>query len=294
MREFRNLTIIQQRNDSGSCGNDPGGVVPGRHRRAARLFVGAPSAVYSIRIADAPSASWLATWPYEAKELTLTWCTAPFGSATRMSPSSSLVVTRTSETAFSSTGDPCRSNRADIWRRLDGCREPSTVASRFLMLIKTPSANLTTSGPLEISRRYLDQNRRTYKYHTGESRHFDTVRSVSALVIRPQLTPWQPHGLSMSEDMRSTLHNLNLSRVIGTVPEDYFLARVSFPEPNSVLTKLMYDVLPAVVHDPSVDTPGRQRLYIVNSGSQRFDIVSASGGRRALSDALRSSRDLLR
>lgn len=78
----------------------------------------------------------------------------------------------------------------------------------------------------------------------------------------------------LSLDIKEAHASLNLSAVLGHVPEDYFLARVSFREPNSVLTKLMYDVLPSVVVDPTIDTPGRQRLYVANSGSQRFDVVS--------------------
>jgi hypothetical protein len=40
----------------------------------------------------------------------------------------------------------------------------------------------------------------------------------------------------------------------------------------------MNDVLPTVVYDDTVlDGSGRRRVYIVNSGSQRFDVVREAG-----------------
>ncbi len=53
-----------------------------------------------------------------------------------------------------------------------------------------------------------------------------------------------------------------------------FLTRSLPGSSDSVLTKLMSDVLPAIVIDPEVDSSGRAKLYLANSGSQRGDVVS--------------------
>ncbi len=54
--------------------------------------------------------------------------------------------------------------------------------------------------------------------------------------------------------------------------------------PDSLFTMLMEKVLPAVVSDEKADK-GRNRLFLANSGSQRFDIVS--GDENELEEASR-------
>jgi hypothetical protein len=85
----------------------------------------------------------------------------------------------------------------------------------------------------------------------------------------------QPLGQDLRAIVEDTVVQLNLSTPIGNAPRDYFLARSLPGAPDSIFTMLMETVLPAVVKDAKVDD-GRPRLFLANSGSQRYDIVGTS------------------
>ena len=78
----------------------------------------------------------------------------------------------------------------------------------------------------------------------------------------------------MSSELHETHRKLNLSTVLGHSPRNYFLSRYPATSNHSVLKKLMDDVLPITIYNDERDTE-TFRLFIANSGSQRFDVVSA-------------------
>lgn len=79
--------------------------------------------------------------------------------------------------------------------------------------------------------------------------------------------------MALSRDLYETHQSLNLSAVLGHSPQNYFLSRYPATSNHSVLKKLMDDVLPHTVYNEERDT-STFRLFIANSGSQRFDVVS--------------------
>jgi hypothetical protein len=86
------------------------------------------------------------------------------------------------------------------------------------------------------------------------------------------LSPLQDAGLALSRELYDTHQSLNLSVVLGHSPQNYFLSRYPATSNHSVLKKLMDDVLPGTVYNEARDSK-TFRLFIANSGSQRFDVV---------------------
>ncbi|KAI5455005.1 hypothetical protein NCC49_002280 [Naganishia albida] len=142
------------------------------------------------------------------------------------------------------------------------CKRPDgnsiiMASGRYMETVGWVSANISRGkGGMDVTRRYLDSNRRTFKYHTRtlKGKSFDTDA-----------------GLALSRDLYDTHHSLNLSVVLGHSPHDYFLSRYPATSNHSVLKKLMDDVLPNTVCNEERDTE-TFRLFIANSGSQRFDV----------------------
>ncbi|KAJ9091214.1 hypothetical protein QFC19_009210 [Naganishia cerealis] len=130
------------------------------------------------------------------------------------------------------------------------------ASGRYMETVGWVSANLTNVGKMKLSRRYLDNNRKTFKYHTGtlQGESFDTDT-----------------GLALSNELHETHRNLNLSVVLGHSPKNYFLSRYPATSDHSVLKKLMDDVLPGTVFNEEADAD-HFRLFVANSGSQRFDV----------------------
>lgn len=112
-----------------------------------------------------------------------------------------------------------------------------------------------------------------YKYHTGTDADFETVR-VSLESSEDLLRPLGPQdlGRALRADVNALASSLNLSTPIGSAPQDYFLARSMPGAKDSLFTMLMEEVLPRIVTDDEVDD-GQERLFLANSGSQRYDVV---------------------
>jgi hypothetical protein len=96
------------------------------------------------------------------------------------------------------------------------------------------------------------------------------------LVFKLTAACTQSLGHNLRAIVEDTVRQLNLSTPIGTAPQDYFLARSLPGAKDSLFTMLMETVLPAIVKDDEVDD-GRPRLFLANSGSQRYDIVGGFG-----------------
>lgn len=84
----------------------------------------------------------------------------------------------------------------------------------------------------------------------------------------------QDAGLALSNELHETHRSLNLSQVLGHSPQNYFLSRYPATSDHSVLKKLMDDVLPGTVYNTETEVENF-RLFVANSGSQRFDVVSS-------------------
>ncbi|KAF8306030.1 hypothetical protein DL93DRAFT_2065823 [Clavulina sp. PMI_390] len=140
-------------------------------------------------------------------------------------------------------------------------RSMSLESGRYMetlgwMSMKLPKHDTNSSAPLNFTRRYLDPNRNTYKFHTGAA-IFDT-----------------PVGVAITKGITALSKAFNISYVFGTAPQDYYLSRVPFPSNQSVLSLFADEVMPTAL---SIVNPNRSSVpftAIANAGSQRFDLYA--------------------
>ncbi|KAL4399438.1 nucleotide hydrolase [Malassezia pachydermatis] len=66
----------------------------------------------------------------------------------------------------------------------------------------------------------------------------------------------------------------NLTQLYGLVPRDYFLDRVPYGDKEALLTLLGEQVLPMVVRPANPRHKHTPTLVLINSGSQRFDVLA--------------------
>ena len=139
----------------------------------------------------------------------------------------------------------------------------SLESGRYMETVGWMSVNLTDSctGNLSFSRRYLDPNRITYEFHTGQTNDtFDTHK-----------------GLIMKEGLNALAAEYNLSFVFGTAPQDYTLTRAEYPGNSSALSLFIETATPtALAINNTRAEAGIPAYYIVNSGVLRFDMFAGT------------------
>lgn len=105
-----------------------------------------------------------------------------------------------------------------------------------------------------MNRRYIDANDVSYMWHTGTThKNFDTHL-----------------GRNISDALANLFDELNLSKVFGDAPHDYFLTRHPYGHPRSIITVFEREVLPKALEDEK--RQGHPRIIIGNAGSLRFDV----------------------
>ncbi|KAG1742505.1 Metallo-dependent phosphatase-like protein [Suillus lakei] len=108
---------------------------------------------------------------------------------------------------------------------------------------------------ISFTRRYLDQNRVTYEYHTKMSNQtFDTA-----------------YGRSITDGLQELAVSFDLSYLYGTAPQDYTINQNPYPSNGSLLSLFIVDAIPYAlsVNNTRDSVPS---IFITNSGSQRFNI----------------------
>ncbi|KAI9316020.1 Metallo-dependent phosphatase-like protein [Dichotomocladium elegans] len=136
------------------------------------------------------------------------------------------------------------------WYSVDGIKE----SKKF---IKKHGYNAIHHRPqnLTFSRRYLDQNRETYIYHSTKNNRASSFDTPLGKQITASITEWRK--------------KLNLSNAYGCAPQDYYLSSVEYTSNSSAVNLMLTEVLPKAVADPTRPNPA---YFIVNSGMLRYDI----------------------
>ncbi|KAI6029166.1 Metallo-dependent phosphatase-like protein [Pisolithus microcarpus] len=144
-------------------------------------------------------------------------------------------------------------------QQYDG-RSMALESGRYMETIGWMSANLSAaqgnSNNISFTRRYLDQNRVTYQYHTLTSNAtFDTS-----------------YGRSITVGLEDLTEQFNLSYLYGYAPQDYTLSRNPYPSNGSVLSLFVDDAAPTAlaINNSRSGTPN---ILITNSGELRFDVL---------------------
>ena len=113
---------------------------------------------------------------------------------------------------------------------------------------------IRTRSSTSYKRRYIDNNLFGYYHHTGLN------KSTFPTEI----------GNNVSETIRRARKAMDLDKLFGCAPQDYYLNRAEYPSNNSILSLLDTQILPNIIIDENrTDIP---RLAIINSGGIRFDI----------------------
>lgn len=143
-------------------------------------------------------------------------------------------------------------------QQYDG-RSMALESGRYMETIGWMSADLeAANGNANISftRRYLDQNRVTYEYHTEMSNQtFDTA-----------------YGRSITDGLQELAVSFDLSYLYGTAPQDYTINQNPYPSNGSLLSLFIADAIPYAlsINNTRDSIPS---IFITNSGSQRFNIL---------------------
>ncbi|KAI0685579.1 Metallo-dependent phosphatase-like protein [Cytidiella melzeri] len=145
--------------------------------------------------------------------------------------------------------------------QLDG-RSMSLESGRYMETVGWMSVNLdenskSSNKNLTFSRRYLDPNRVTYEFHTGQKNQtFDTLA-----------------GKLITAGLENLAKQFDLSFQFGTAPQDYFLDRAPYPSNSSLLSLFAAQALPVAlkINNTRASIPA---FFVTNSGSQRFDLYS--------------------
>ncbi|KAE8147264.1 Metallo-dependent phosphatase-like protein [Aspergillus avenaceus] len=120
----------------------------------------------------------------------------------------------------------------------------STKTQRAIPALSTPS----------FHRRYIDNNLYSFYHHTGlDQNTFPTE-----------------HGQNASRLIQQSRSALQLDKVHGCAPQNYWMSRAKYPSEDSIYTWLEKQVLPDMLRDES--RVGMPALAVVNTGAIRFDI----------------------
>ncbi|KAG0703328.1 Metallo-dependent phosphatase-like protein [Suillus ampliporus] len=143
-------------------------------------------------------------------------------------------------------------------QQYDG-RSMALESGRYMETIGWMSADLDAAkgnaNNISFTRRYLDQNRVTYEYHTEMSNQtFDTA-----------------YGRSITYGLQELAVSFDLSYMYGTAPQDYTINQNPYPSNGSLLSLFIADAVPYAlsINNTRDSTPA---IFITNSGSQRFNV----------------------
>ncbi|KAJ6515268.1 Metallo-dependent phosphatase-like protein [Mycena sanguinolenta] len=140
--------------------------------------------------------------------------------------------------------------------QLDG-RSMSLASGRYMETLGWMSVDLDggSTQDLNFSRRYLDANVVTYRYHTN----------------RTEETFGTAEGQNITQGLRALEERFGLTYQYGVAPQDYTMNQSPYPSKGSILTMIVEEAVPTAL---ALNTTrvGIPSLLILSAGSQRFDI----------------------
>ncbi|KAG1775218.1 Metallo-dependent phosphatase-like protein [Suillus placidus] len=144
-------------------------------------------------------------------------------------------------------------------RQYDG-RSMALESGRYMETIGADlDAAKDNQDNITFTRRYLDQNRVTYEYHTQTSNQtFDT-----------------DDGRSISYGLEALAACFNLSYLYGTAHQDYTMNQNPYPSNGSLLSLFIEDAVPyaLAINNTRDSIPN---IIIINSWAIRFDLFKGS------------------
>lgn len=126
----------------------------------------------------------------------------------------------------------------------------------FLSIKGINAGSKSLAKGLEFSRRYIDNNLYSLQHHSGkDEKSFPTE-----------------HGRNVTNAIQTARTTLNLDKLHGCSPEDFWVNRVPYPHEQSLFSLLEQLILPEQLQKSSRAKDGKKALAITNTGAMRFDI----------------------
>ncbi|KAF1812924.1 Ser/Thr protein phosphatase family [Eremomyces bilateralis CBS 781.70] len=136
------------------------------------------------------------------------------------------------------------------WLSISGLPDPEKPKVK----INEKQRSITASP--SFSRRYIDNNLFSLMHHARMSASdFPTKK-----------------GQAVSKQIEHARHALNLDKVVGCAPQDYYLSKRPYPSRESIITWLEELVLPTELQKSKRSTIGIPAFAILNTGAIRFDL----------------------
>ncbi|KAG7193933.1 uncharacterized protein KQ657_005132 [Scheffersomyces spartinae] len=146
------------------------------------------------------------------------------------------------------------------FRVLDGLLT-AIQSGRFCETVGWLSINMTTIARAPITeifhRSYIDFNPLSFLFHSG----YENVDDFMT-----------PRGTEVKALIHRINDQLDLGKVIGYVPQDYYIDRVPLSHPQNLLKLLTEKVLPLLTYNSTI----LERTIIINSGSLRYDLFKGA------------------
>lgn len=137
---------------------------------------------------------------------------------------------------------------------LQSGRYMETVGWMSVDGIRIKGKDVGAQRGMKFQRRYIDNNLFGYHHHTGlNASTFPT-----------------PRGTNASLAIASARKSMDLDRVFGCVPQDFWVNRAPYPSPTSIFSLLVDSILPSIL--TPADEPAKPRIALFNTGGLRFDI----------------------
>lgn len=145
---------------------------------------------------------------------------------------------------------------------LQSGRYMETVGWMSVDGIRIKGEEVGARGGMKFQRRYIDNNLFGYHHHTGlNASTFPTERGINASLA-----------------IASARKSMELDRVFGCAPQDFWVNRSPYPSPTSIFSLLVDSILPDILTPPpsSDDDPAKPRIALFNTGGLRFDIFKGT------------------
>lgn len=128
-------------------------------------------------------------------------------------------------------------------------------SGRFCETVGFLSIDGVTDDSPKFSRRYIDFNMRSFMHHTGVSKapDFHTKK-----------------GLEISDAIEVLRDTLNLTEVVGYIPQSYYMYSKPIDSHKNIYNFLTSKVLPRLRSDATDDS--KTRFIMINTGSIRYDL----------------------
>ncbi|CAH6720907.1 uncharacterized protein CLIB1444_04S10616 [[Candida] jaroonii] len=132
----------------------------------------------------------------------------------------------------------------------------SLESGRFCETVGWLSIDNKIEGVRKFSRKYIDFNMNSFKYHSKKFGDFQTKQ-----------------GNEVKQMIEKARQDLNLNEYIGHVGNNYYMDYVPIDDKHSIFKLLSEKILPSLEYPKDSN---EERMFIINTGSVRYDLYKGN------------------